>query len=151
MQDKYGVPPERYPDLAALVGETSDNLPGIPGVGPKTAAKWINTYGDLDGIVAEVDTIGGKAGQGLRAHLDQVLRQPAPQRPGARPRPAGHPDDLAVQAWDREEVHQVFDGLEFRVLRERLFETLSDARARGRGRLRRRPGRVPWATRSWSG
>ena len=74
VEARYGVPPERYSDLAALVGEDSDNLPGVPGVGPKTAAKWITTYGDLDGIVANVDQIGGKAGESLRAHLDGVLR-----------------------------------------------------------------------------
>ena len=53
VEERYGVPPQRYPDLAALVGESSDNLPGIPGVGNKTAAKWITQYGNLDGIVAE--------------------------------------------------------------------------------------------------
>ncbi len=125
VEEKYGIPPTLYPDLAALVGETSDNLPGIPGVGPKTAAKWITTYGDLDGIVAEVDAIGGKAGQSLRDHLAQVLMN---RRLNALVRDLDlpvAPDDLAVRAWDRDEVHQVFDGLEFRVLRERLFETLS--------------------------
>lgn len=74
VEEKYGVPPTRYSDLAAMVGETSDNLPGVPGVGPKTAAKWITQYGDLDGIVASIDKIPGKAGQSLRDHLDQVLR-----------------------------------------------------------------------------
>nr|WP_284287103.1 5'-3' exonuclease H3TH domain-containing protein [Angustibacter aerolatus] len=66
--------PERYPDLAALVGESSDNLPGVPGVGPKTAAKWINLYGGLQGVVANVDQIKGKAGDNLREHLEGVLR-----------------------------------------------------------------------------
>jgi DNA polymerase-1 len=74
VEAKYGVPPERYSDLAALVGESSDNLPGVPGVGPKTAAKWIRQYGGLTGLVANVDQIGGKVGQALRDHLDQVLR-----------------------------------------------------------------------------
>jgi DNA polymerase-1 len=69
VEEKYGLRPERYPDLAALVGESSDNLPGIPGVGPKTAAKWIGLYGNLDGIVANADQIAGKAGQSLRDHL----------------------------------------------------------------------------------
>ena len=72
--EKYLVPPERYSDLAALVGETSDNLPGVPGVGPKTAAKWLGQYGDLAGVVAHVDEIKGKAGENLREHLDGVLR-----------------------------------------------------------------------------
>lgn len=56
------MPPQRYSDLAALVGETSDNLPGVPGVGPKTAAKWLTQHGDLDGVVAAADRITGKAG-----------------------------------------------------------------------------------------
>jgi len=124
VQDKYGIPPERYPDLAALVGESSDNLPGVPGVGPKTAAKWITTYDGLDGVVADVDQISGKVGQNLRDHLDLVLRN---RRLNALVRDLDLPvtiDDLAVQAWDREEVHTVFDGLEFKVLRERLFASL---------------------------
>ncbi|HEY8458004.1 MAG TPA: DNA polymerase I [Actinopolymorphaceae bacterium] len=122
---RYSIPPERYPDLAALVGESSDNLPGIPGVGPKTAAKWLNQYGSLDELVVHADEIKGKAGEALRAHLAQVLQNrqinglvtdvPLPLQPV----------DLAMQPWDRDAVHQVFDALEFRVLRDRLFQTLS--------------------------
>src|SRR5690242_3345010 len=74
VEAKYGVLPERYSDLAALVGESSDNLPGVPGVGPKTAAKWLTKYGDLDTLVARVDEIKGKAGDSLREHLAGVLR-----------------------------------------------------------------------------
>ena len=121
---KYGVPPQRYSDLAALVGESSDNLPGVPGVGPKTAAKWIQTYGDLTGVVAHVTDITGKAGESLRENLDGVLRN-------RRLNQLIHDvaldvtvDDLERRAWDREEVHKVFDGLEFRVLRDRLFATV---------------------------
>jgi len=121
---RYGVPPERYSDLAALVGESSDNLPGIPGVGPKTAAKWINQYGDLTGVVAHVDQIPGKVGQSLRDNVDAVLRnRRLNQLVGDVPLAIGV-GDLARQSWDREEVHTVFDGLEFRVLRDRLFATL---------------------------
>jgi DNA polymerase-1 len=125
VQAKYGLPPERYPDLAALVGESSDNLPGIPGVGPKTAAKWIGLYGNLDGIVASADQITGKAGQSLRDHLAQVILNRQINglvRDLALPLA---PHDLLLPSWDREEVHRVFDGLEFRVLRDRLFATLS--------------------------
>ncbi|MEP6651351.1 MAG: 5'-3' exonuclease H3TH domain-containing protein, partial [Lapillicoccus sp.] len=122
--ERYLVSPERYSDLAALVGESSDNLPGVQGVGPKTAAKWLTTYGDLPGIVAHVDQIGGKVGDALREHLDGVLRN---RRLNQLVRDV--PLDVSVeelerQTWDREEVHKVFDGLEFRVLRERLFQTL---------------------------
>ncbi len=125
VEEKYGVRPERYGDLAALVGESSDNLPGVPGVGPKTAAKWLAAHGDLTGLVAGVDALPGKAGASLREHLDQVLRN---KRLNAPVRDLELPvvvDDLAVRPWDREEVHRVFDGLEFRVLRERLFATLT--------------------------
>jgi DNA polymerase I len=125
VQERYGVGPERYPDLAAMVGESSDNLPGVPGVGPKTAAKWINQFGSLDDIVARVDEIGGKAGEALRERLADVIRN---RRINELVRDLDLPvtvPDLKQQAWDRDEVHKIFDGLEFRVLRDRLFETLS--------------------------
>ncbi|MBA3233816.1 MAG: DNA polymerase I [Propionibacteriales bacterium] len=122
---RYGVAPPSYPDLAAMVGESSDNLPGVPGVGPKTAAKWIAEYENLDEIVARVDEIKGKAGEAMREHLADVIRN---RRINALIRdldlPVG-PVDLLQQAWDRDEVHTIFDGLEFRVLRDRLFATLS--------------------------
>ncbi|MFO6453207.1 MULTISPECIES: DNA polymerase I [unclassified Aeromicrobium] len=124
VQEKYGVLPEFYPDIAALVGETSDNLPGVPGVGPKTAAKWINGYGTLEALIGRVDEVPGKAGQSLREHLDSVIRN---RRLNALVRdldlPLG-PADLTIDtAFDREKVHTVFDSLEFTALRERLFTT----------------------------
>nr|WP_283251664.1 DNA polymerase I [Aeromicrobium duanguangcaii] len=124
VQEKYGVLPEFYPDIAALVGETSDNLPGVPGVGPKTAAKWINSYGTLDALVGHVDEVPGKAGQSLRDHLDSVLRN---RRLNALVRdldlPLGPADLTLDTAFDREKVHTVFDSLEFSALRDRLFTT----------------------------
>ena len=123
--DRYGVPPGRYPDLAALVGESSDNLPGVPGVGPKTAAKWITSFGGLDEVVARVDEISGKAGQSLREHLADVIRN---RRINELVRDLDlpvTPAELRAQPWDRDEVHKIFDGLEFRVLRDRLFQTLT--------------------------
>jgi DNA polymerase-1 len=125
VEAKYGIGPSRYPDLAALVGESSDNLPGVPGVGPKTAAKWILQYGDLDGVVANVGEIRGKAGESLREHLADVIRN---RRVNQLVNDLDLPltvDELTAQPWDRDAVHQVFDGLEFRVLRDRLFATLS--------------------------
>ena len=133
VEEKYGVRPERYPDLAALVGESSDNLPGVPGVGPKTAAKWLTANGDLTGLVAHVDALPGKAGQSLRDHLEQVLRN---RRLNALVDDLELPltiDDLALRPWDRELVHRVFDGLEFRVLRDRLFATLTSAEPEAEG------------------
>lgn len=124
VEEKYGIPPRLYPDLAALVGETSDNLPGVPGVGPKTAAKWITAYGGLEGVIANADQIKGKAGENLRAHLDQVIRN---RQLNGLVTDLALPlrvDELARRPVDREEVHRVFDTLEFDVLRQRLFETL---------------------------
>jgi DNA polymerase-1 len=125
VEEKYLVPPTRYSDLAALVGESSDNLPGVPGVGPKTAAKWLGLYGDLQGVVAHADEIKGKAGQSLRDHLGDVLRN---RRLNQLVRDLPLPvtvADLERHTWDREKVHTVFDSLEFRVLRDRLFEYLA--------------------------
>lgn len=70
--DKYKVTPAQYPDLAALRGETADNIPGVPGIGDGFAAKWINQFGSLDGICEHADEIGGKKGESLRANIDQV-------------------------------------------------------------------------------
>ena len=121
---KYGVSPRLYSDLAALVGESSDNLPGVPGVGPKTAAKWIQQYGDLTGVVAHVADIAGKAGESLRGNLEGVLRNRRINQLIHDVALEVTVDDLARRTWEREEVHKVFDGLEFRVLRDRLFATL---------------------------
>lgn len=119
--EKYGVPPASYPDLAALVGESSDNLPGVPGVGPKTAAKWITTHGGLDGVLSAAATITGKAGESLRANLDQVrLNRRLNGAVRDVPLELGV-EDLGLRPWDREAMHSVFDALEFRTLRERLF------------------------------
>ncbi|PZU45951.1 MAG: DNA polymerase I [Arsenicicoccus sp.] len=127
VEEKYGVLPERYSDLAALVGESSDNLPGVPGVGPKTAAKWLGQFGDLAGIVTHADQLTGKAGQATRDHLDQVLRNRRLNQLVADVQLPVEVADLEARGWDREEVHRVFDGLEFRVLRDRLFSTLESA------------------------
>ncbi|MDQ6686669.1 MAG: DNA polymerase, partial [Actinomycetota bacterium] len=124
VQERYGLLPSRYPDLAALVGETSDNLPGVPGVGPKTAAKWIELYDGLDNVVARAEEIKGKAGDSLRERLGDVVRNRRLNEL-VRDLPLDKDvADLGVRPWDRQEVHTLFDGLEFRVLRERLFETL---------------------------
>ncbi|MGJ4070584.1 DNA polymerase I [Corynebacterium macclintockiae] len=73
VEEKYGVTPTQYPDLAALRGDTSDNMPGVPGVGPKTAQKWIAKYGSLQGVIDNMDDIGGKVGANLRENIDNVV------------------------------------------------------------------------------
>lgn len=123
--EKYGLTPAQYPDFAALRGDPSDNLPGIPGVGEKTASKWIIEYGSLQALVDNVNSVRGKVGEALRANLASVVRNreltdlvrdvPLPQIP----------DALRLQPWDRDQIHRLFDDLEFRVLRDRLFETLA--------------------------
>ncbi len=127
VEEKYGLTPVQYPDFAALRGDPSDNLPSIPSVGEKTAAKWIREYGDLDALVDQVDTVKGKVGEKLREHLSSVLQnRRLTELDRAVPLEVG-PADLAVQSWDRNEVHTLFDNLQFRVLRDRLFATLTSA------------------------
>ncbi|MEU4472995.1 DNA polymerase I [Micromonospora sp. NPDC023888] len=124
IEAKYGVGPQQYRDLAALVGETSDNLPGIPGVGPKTAAKWITTYGGVEGVIARADEIKGKAGDSLRERLADVIRNYEINCLVSDLELPLRPEDARWTGWDREAVHQVFDTLEFRILRDRLYQYL---------------------------
>ncbi|PJI85457.1 DNA polymerase I [Luteimicrobium subarcticum] len=118
---KYGVPPERYPDLAALVGETSDNLPGVPGVGPGVAAKWINQYGDLDALLEQQDSVTGKRGEALREHAAQVRLNRELNALLRDVELAYAPDDLALRGFDRDALFRVADALQFGPLRERLI------------------------------
>jgi DNA polymerase-1 len=130
--EKYGLTPAQYPDFAALRGDSSDNLPGIPGVGEKTATKWIQDFGTLQALVDRVDEVKGKTGDALRANLGNVLRNrqlttlltdlPA-DIVGATPA------DLIPHPWSREVIHQLFDTLQFRVLRDRLYQTFPDGLA----------------------
>ena len=122
--EKYGLPPANYPDIAALVGETSDNLPGVPKVGEKTAVKWLNQWGSLGALLENADKITGVVGGNLREHLDDVRRN---RSLNALLRdvelPVG-PDDLAVQPIDAEAVRDIFARLEFRTLLPRVFDAL---------------------------
>lgn len=122
VEAKYFVRPERYSDLAALVGETADNLPGVPGVGPKTAAKWLNLYGDLDGVLANIDSIKGKVGDSLREHVENVKRN---RRLNELHRDLDLPvtlEESVLESPNREAVENLFDALEFNTLRKRLFD-----------------------------
>ncbi|MHB1432569.1 MAG: 5'-3' exonuclease, partial [Streptosporangiaceae bacterium] len=122
--EKYGLTPAQYPDFAALRGDPSDNLPGIPGVGEKTATKWITEFGSLDTLVDRVGEVKGKVGDSLREHLGSVLRnRQLTELDRAVPLPVG-PPELVPRPWDREQIHQLFDTLQFRVLRDRLYATL---------------------------
>ncbi|WP_020108427.1 DNA polymerase I [Nocardia sp. 348MFTsu5.1] len=125
VETKYGLTPAQYPDFAALRGDPSDNLPGIPGVGEKTATKWIREYGSLSGLVDNADKVKGKVGESFRAHLASVqMNRQLTELVRDMDLPIG-PDDLVLAPWDRDKIHQLFDDLEFRVLRDRLFSTLT--------------------------
>ncbi|MCT9009756.1 DNA polymerase I [Streptomyces sp. NPDC054766] len=121
--EKYGLTPAQYPDFAALRGDPSDNLPGIPGVGEKTAAKWINQFGSFAELVERVDEVKGKAGQNLRDHLEAVKlnrRLTEMVKDVELPRTVA---DLERAAYDRTALAMVLDTLEIRnpSLRERLL------------------------------
>ena len=122
VEEKYGVPPHRYPEIAAIVGETSDNLPGVPGVGPKTAAQWINKYDGLDNLLARADEIGGKRGAALREHIDDVVRNRRLNRLLTDMDVEVAPSDLARRPTDIAAIDRLFDSLEFGRLRQKVRE-----------------------------
>ena len=128
LKDRYGVTPEKYTEYAALRGDSSDNLPGVPGVGEKTAAKLLANYGSLEGIFEHVDEQTPKLRENLSASKDQVflnrelmvlVRDVAFE--GVADGKVSL-DAFMMQAWEHDDVRKVFDGLAFRVLWERLLE-----------------------------
>ena len=119
--ERYGIHAKQYPDLAALVGETSDNLPGIPGVGPKTAAKWLQQHGDLKTILDHAVDVPGKVGESLREHSELALRN-------RRLNHLVRDLDLGVAfesfrltAVDETQVREAFSKMHFRTLTERVL------------------------------
>ncbi|CAB5043263.1 MAG: DNA polymerase I, partial [Actinobacteria bacterium] len=118
--EKYSLTPTQYPDFAALRGDPSDNLPGIPGVGEKTATKWIVEYGSLNNLIDNCDKITGKVGESLRANIAGVmLNRELTQLHSDVPMDL-HVDDCGLAGFDRAEVDQLFDTLQFRALRDRI-------------------------------
>ena len=120
VQEKYGMTPSQYPDFAALRGDPSDNLPSIPGVGEKTAAKWVVEYGSLQELLSNVDKVGGKVGQSLRDSIDNVIRNRELTQLVAEV-----PLDLSIDAlaWsgvDENLTNPLFDRLEFKTLKDRM-------------------------------
>ncbi|WP_438353013.1 DNA polymerase I [Microbacterium sp. CJ88] len=120
--DRYGVPPEQYPDIAALVGETSDNLPGVPKVGEKTAVKWLTQFGSLDALLDGADKVTGVVGGNLREHLDDVRRNRTLNRLLTDVELPVGPADLEVQPMDAQAVRDIFARLEFKTLIPRVAE-----------------------------
>ena len=120
--DRYGIEPHQYPDIAALVGETSDNLIGIDKVGEKTAVKWVLQYGSLDGILEHAEEIKGVVGQKLREQKDNAIRNRKLNQLVRDVELPVAPADLERQPIDPAAVREVFDRLQFRTLLERVMK-----------------------------
>ena len=120
VQEKYGMTPSQYPDFAALRGDPSDNLPSIPGVGEKTAAKWVVEYGSLQELLSNVDKVGGKVGQALRDSIDNVIRNRELTQLVAEVPLDLNIDALAWSGVDENLTNPLFDRLEFKTLKDRM-------------------------------
>jgi len=124
--ERYGIEPHQYPEIAALVGETSDNLIGIDKVGEKTAVKWITQFGSLDEVLAHADDIKGVVGGNLREQKERAIRNRRLNRLVTDVELPVAPGDLERRPVDQEAVRELFDKLQFRTLLERVL-TLADA------------------------
>ncbi len=120
VQEKYGMSPEQYPDFAALRGDPSDNLPSVPGVGEKTAAKWIVEFGSLHELIANIDTLGGKVGQSLRDSVNDVIRNRELTQLVANVPLDLSIDSLAWSGVDESKTNPLFEKLEFKTLKDRM-------------------------------
>ncbi|ABI58200.1 DNA polymerase I [Alkalilimnicola ehrlichii MLHE-1] len=121
VKEKFGVPPERIIDYLALVGDSSDNIPGVPRVGPKTAAKWLNQFGSLDALKARADEVKGKVGESLRAHLDELALSEDLATIRCDLDLDQRPEDLKPGESDVERLREYYQRYEFRrLLRELL-------------------------------
>ncbi len=132
VEEKYGVPPSKYVDLKALEGDNSDNLPGVPGVGTKTAAKLIQKYGSSEEVVAHAAEQTPKLSQNLAAHAAQVAINKKLSTLGDVALDGIEVEELKMGAWDLDQVRELFTSLEFRTLLERLLSDLPEA-AEGEG------------------
>jgi DNA polymerase-1 len=118
--ERYGVAPDQWIDFVALKGETSDNLPGIPGVGDKTAAQLVNKYGDIEQVIAHADELTPKLREALKTHADQVRINKELGRLLDDVPLELDPAKIYLEPWDEEKVRKLFTALEFPTLHERL-------------------------------
>jgi len=125
VQEKYGMTPDQYPDFAALRGDPSDNLPSIPGVGEKTAAKWVVEYGSLQELIANVDKVGGKVGQSLRDNINDVIRNRELTQLVHDAPIEYQIDALSWSGVVESDLTKLFEQLEFRTLKDRLKPILN--------------------------
>jgi DNA polymerase-1 len=129
VEQKFGIPPNRIIDYLALVGDTSDNIPGVPKCGPKTAVKWLSQYGSLDGVIEHADEIGGKIGENLRAALDDVHRARDLVTIRCDLDLGLGPDDLSRREPDTEALRELYGRMEFRSWLEQLGSADAEASA----------------------
>ncbi len=130
VQEKYGMSPEQYPDFAALRGDPSDNLPSVPGVGEKTAAKWVVEYGSLHELIANIDRLGGKVGQSLRDSISDVIRNRELTQLVANVPLELSIDALAWSGVDENNTNPLFEKLEFKTLKDRMKPILLKSTSR---------------------
>ena len=129
VHEKYGMSPAQYPDFAALRGDPSDNLPSIPGVGEKTAAKWVVEYGSLTELLDKADKVGGKVGESLRANIENVKRNRELTQLIHDAPIEFSIDALAWSGVTESDLTALFEQLEFRTLKDRLKAISSGAAA----------------------
>ncbi|MFM7718662.1 MAG: DNA polymerase I [Actinomycetota bacterium] len=122
VEERFGVPPAKYLDFVALKGDASDNIPGVPGVGEKTAAKLVREFGSVEDLVARRDEVPGKLGESIAASVEDLARNKDLARLETDLELDVGPEDCAVGSWDMAEVKRLFTSLEFRTLYERLEE-----------------------------
>jgi DNA polymerase I len=127
--ERTGVTPLQYPEYAALRGDTSDNLPGVPGIGEKTASKLVATYGTLEAILEHLDELPPKQRQKLDEMRDRVLKNREMSLLRCDLDLGVKPDELSQGAWDREQVRVLFDQLAFRTLWQRMLDAVGEAAA----------------------
>ncbi|OJX76889.1 DNA polymerase I [Leifsonia sp. 71-9] len=126
VRERYGIEPHQYPEIAALVGETSDNLIGIDKVGEKTAVKWVQQYGTVENIVAHADEIKGVVGQNLRDQQENALRNRRLNKLLDDVELPVGPADLERKPLDEGAVRDIFARLQFKTLLDRLMKTAAE-------------------------
>src|SRR5262245_761434 len=119
---KYGITPEQYLDFVALKGDTSDNIPGVPGVGDKTAAKLVNDFGSVEDLLAHTDRLKGKQKENVEAAADRLGLNKQLARIVTDVPLEVVPEDCVMGAFDLDQVRSLFTSLEFRSLLDRLVE-----------------------------
>lgn len=122
LEQRYGITPEKYVDFVALKGDTSDNIPGVPGVGDKTAAKLVNEFGSVEELVAHLDDLKGKLKENVSAQADRLVLNKELATIVTDVQLDIKPEDCVMGDWDLDEIHQLFTSLEFRSLEDRLLE-----------------------------